>query len=89
MLVALTQLGYEAELSAAKAILAAIQEKTVAKNSIFPEQELLNELMELNQERERPLASKQSIRVLQEIDGDSDGGVRRRGNCKGHRNAAV
>jgi hypothetical protein len=38
----------------------------------LPEEKLLNELMEINQENERPLAREQLIRALLEIDWDSD-----------------
>jgi hypothetical protein len=33
----------------------------MTKNPIFPEEELLNELMEINQENERPLPPEQMI----------------------------
>ena len=48
------------------------REKTMTKDPILPEEELLNELMEINQENERPLAREQLIRALLEIDWDSD-----------------
>jgi hypothetical protein len=47
-------------------------EKTMTKDPIFPEEELLNELMELYQESERPLTREQLIRGLLETDWDSD-----------------
>jgi hypothetical protein len=41
----------------------------MTKDLIFPEEELLNELMELYQESERPLTREQLIRGLLETDG--------------------
>jgi hypothetical protein len=45
---------------------------TKTKDPIFPGEELLNELMEFNQENERPLPPEQLIGILLEIDWDSD-----------------
>jgi hypothetical protein len=42
------------------------------KNPVSPGEELLNELMELDQENERPLLPEQLISGLLEIDWDSD-----------------
>jgi hypothetical protein len=42
------------------------------KNPVSPGEELLNELMELDQENERPLLPEQLIHGLLEIDWDSD-----------------
>jgi hypothetical protein len=44
----------------------------MTKTPIFPEEELLNELMEPNQESERPLTRERLIRGLLETDWDSD-----------------
>jgi hypothetical protein len=44
----------------------------MTKESILAAEELLNELMERNQENERPLPPEQLVRVFLEIDWDSD-----------------
>jgi hypothetical protein len=44
----------------------------MTKNPVLPGEELLNELMELNQENEKPLSLEQLIRGVLEIDWDSD-----------------
>ena len=44
----------------------------MTKDPILPGEELLNELMELNQENERPLPPEQLIRTFLGIDWDSD-----------------
>jgi hypothetical protein len=45
---------------------------TKTKDSILLGEELLNEVMERNQENERPMPPEQLIRVVLEIDWDSD-----------------
>jgi hypothetical protein len=44
----------------------------MTKNLVLPGEELLKELMELDQENERPLPSEQLIGAFLEIDWDSD-----------------
>lgn len=44
----------------------------MTKDPILAAEELLNELMERNQENERPMPPEQLIRVFLEIDWDSD-----------------
>jgi len=44
----------------------------MTKDPILLGEELLNELMELNQENERPMPPEQLIRLFLEIDWDSD-----------------
>jgi hypothetical protein len=44
----------------------------MTKNPVLPGEELLNELIELDQENERPLPPEELIGALLEIDWDSD-----------------